>query len=102
MAVRKSIRSAARARRASRQTKQGPQTPTKTQDPSLGPAKSPPARTWSADSPQYRLLVALENHRLRLKLVYGVLRTVELALRKQHAEQDEEIADCIKEVALWT
>ncbi len=95
MAARKSIRSAARARRAPRQTKQGPQ------DPLLGP-KSPTARAWPPDSPHYGLLVSLENHRLRLKLVYGVLRTAELALRKQRAEQDEEIADCIKEVALWT
>ena len=102
MAARKSIRSAAHARRASRQTKQAPQTHSGTKDPSLGPGKGPTAATWSPESPHHRFLCSLENHRLRLKLVYGVLRTVELALRKQRAEQDEEIADCIKEVALWT
>ena len=34
---------------------------------------------------------------LRLRMIYGTAITAELALRRQRAEQDAEIADCVRE-----
>jgi len=101
MAAHKSIRSGVRARRARHPAKQDPQSRPGTENAPTAPDKGR-APTWNPGSEHHRFLCSLENHRLRLKLVYGTLRTAELALRKQRAEQDEEIADCLKEVALWT
>lgn len=98
MAVRKSIRFAARARRAPRPITQDPQTGRSNGGPAAEAAAAQPHPS-SADEANSRFVFSLENHRLRLSLVYGAMRTVELALRKQCAEQDEEIADCLQEAA---
>jgi hypothetical protein len=47
--------------------------------------------------PPFAWLRDLAALRLRLRAIYGTAITAELALRQQAAEQDAEIADCMRE-----
>lgn len=58
-------------------------------------AKKSPSKVRSKPpAEQLRDLFAL---RVRLRTIYGTATTVELALRQQAAEEDVEIADCLRE-----
>lgn len=68
--------------------------------------RSQPNRHWSRaeedasrvpTKPPFEWLRDLTALRLRLRGIYGTAITAELALRQQAAEQDAEIADCIRE-----
>jgi hypothetical protein len=91
MAIRKSIRPARQSDRAGTNC----------------PRVSTPDRVRSGDVSRAPLRVVLTEHAsdvvrglvmaaLRLKVIYGTALAVELALRKQDAEQDVDIAECLR------
>lgn len=87
MAISKSTRSATAGGRAARSRRQ------RAADPSSAAANStaedPPER-WVEHLRQLSILVP------RLRAIYGTTITAELALRQQAAEQDPEVADCLR------
>jgi hypothetical protein len=91
MAIRKSIRP---ARQSDRPGTNRPRNPAPSGAPN-GEGSGPSLRIVPAEqaSDAVRRLVMVA---LRLKVIYGTALSVELALRKQDAEQDVDIAECLR------
>jgi hypothetical protein len=91
MAVRKSIRPAEQSDRAGTNRPRGPALHgPRSRGDSRASARIVPAEQAS-DVLRGLVMVAL-----RLKVIYGTALSVELALRKQDAEQDVDIAECLR------
>jgi hypothetical protein len=53
-------------------------------------------KDMTAEEPASELLGSLTGMALQLKSIYGTSIAVQLALRHQNAEQDSELADCLR------
>lgn len=61
------------------------------------PGRKPPAgKRRAAKPPDERFVRDIVLLALRLRVIYGTALSVELAMRKQHAENDVEFADCLR------
>lgn len=88
MAISKSIRAAGRRARVPVSRRSAPLWPRRTA------ADGNPARPPPVPLEQWRRLILVAP---RLRGIYGAAITAELALRRQDAEQDPEIADCLRD-----